>query len=98
MEREEEKSTASLNMEDKKINNHKSFSLMWAVASCYLLLRADSVSKIYTAQIQQSKTWITSHDPLNLKMLPTPYGKGHQKKTKSGSLEYSSCPSNNQPG
>lgn len=66
-------------MEEEKKNNHKSFSLMWAVASLYLLLRADIVSKIYTAQIQQSKTWIASHGPLDLNRLPTPYGKGHQK-------------------
>lgn len=69
---------------------------MWAVASLYLLLRAAIVSKIHTAQIQQSKTWIASHGPLDLNSLPTPYGKGHQKITKSASLECSSCPSNQQ--
>jgi len=47
----ENRGQPSLKMEEEKKNDHKSFSLMQAVASFYLLLRADIVSKIHTAQI-----------------------------------------------
>lgn len=79
----------SLRMQEEK---KKSFSLMWAVAWLYLLLRADTVSKIHTAQIQQNKTGIANHSPLDFSMVPTVW-KGTPKISTSGSPEYSNCPS-----